>query len=123
MTKAAKESDNPPHNKEEEMLVVFFEQVRKTCLCYSWLFIYDSTFFFQFLAVLKLLVDRADSPSDDVLGNADLSQTLLSLTSFIERFSEASSLRLKVKFCAFCENALARSDAFRLRKDESVRNT
>lgn len=57
------------------------------------------------------------------MGNADLSQTLLSLTSFIERFSESSSLRLKIKFCAFCENALARSDAFGLRKDESVRNT
>ena len=101
MTKTVKETDGAPDQKEEDFLLVFFE---------------------QFLAVLRLLVDRADSPSEDVLGNADLAQTLLSLTGFVDRFSEQASLRLKVKFCAFCENALARTDSFGLRKDEFVRN-
>ena len=67
-------------------------------------------------------MDRADSPSEDVLGNADISQTLLSLTKFMDRFTESASLRLKCKFCAFYENALTRTDAFGLRKDEFVRN-
>lgn len=74
------------------------------------------------MAVLKLLVDRIDSPSEDVLGSVDLNQTLLSLANFINRFSATPSLRIKIKFCSFCDSALARSDSFGLRKDEKTRN-
>ena len=52
----------------------------------------------------------------------ELNQTLLSLTKFLDRFNERSYLRVKVKFCSFCENALARADVFGLRKDDVVRN-
>jgi neurofibromin 1 len=71
---------------------------------------------------LKLLVDRVDSPSEDAVGNIDLNQTLLSLTKFMDRFNERSYLRVKVKFCSFCENALSSADVFGLRKDDLVRN-
>lgn len=72
--------------------------------------------------MLKLLVDRVDAPSEDAVGNMELNQTLLSLTKFMDRFNERSFLRVKAKFCAFCENALARADVFGLRKDDVIRN-
>ena len=67
-------------------------------------------------------MDRVDSPSEDAVSNIDLNQSLLSLTKFMERFHDRSFLRVKVKFCSFCENALSRADVFGLRKDDGVRN-
>ncbi|KAH8118768.1 hypothetical protein DFH11DRAFT_1839273 [Phellopilus nigrolimitatus] len=87
---------------EEELLLIFFE---------------------QYLTVLKLLVDRPDAPPEDLLTNMDLSQTLLTLTKFMDRFTDRDLLRLKIKFCTFCEVACARTDAFGIRKDDLVRNT
>ena len=72
--------------------------------------------------MLKLLVDRPDAPSDDVLGNMDLNQTLLSMARLMDNFSQDSCFRLRAKFCGFCESALARADAFGLRKDDIIRN-
>lgn len=72
--------------------------------------------------MLKLLVDRPDSPSEDVLGNMDLNQTLLCLTKFMDRFTMLSCYKIRVKFCGFCESALARVDSLGLRKDDFVRN-
>ncbi|TDL29911.1 hypothetical protein BD410DRAFT_780416, partial [Rickenella mellea] len=91
-----------PEPEEEELFLVFFE---------------------QFVAVLKLAVDRVDSLAESVFDNVDLGQTLLSLAKFIDRFTAASSLRVKVKFCAFCDSALARSDSFGLRRDDKLRQS
>ena len=77
----------------------------------------------QFLVVLKLLVDRPDSPSEDVLESIELNQALLTLTKFVDRSNERSYLRVKIKFCTFCENALSRAeDVFGLRRDDVIRN-
>ncbi|KAL5507799.1 IRA2 [Sanghuangporus vaninii] len=86
---------------EEELLLLFFEQL---------------------VTVLKLLVDRADAPSDDFLTNPDLSHALLTLTKFMERFRDGDLLRFKTKFCNFCESACGRGDSFGLRPDDFVRN-
>ena len=74
------------------------------------------------MTVLKLLVDRSDAPAEDFLANPDLSQTLLTLTKFMERFRDGDLLRFKTKFCMFCEVACGRSDSFGLRTDDFIRN-
>ncbi|KAI5118442.1 hypothetical protein M0805_000576 [Coniferiporia weirii] len=76
----------------------------------------------QFLTVLKLLVDRPDAPSDDMLTNIDLSQTLFTLTKFMDSFPYVDLLRFKTKFCAFCEVVCARAESFGLRSDDLMRN-
>lgn len=52
----------------------------------------------------------------------DLNQTLLSMARLMDSLSQDSCYRLRAKFCSFCESALARTDAFGLRKDDVVRN-
>lgn len=52
----------------------------------------------------------------------DLNQTLLSMARLMDSLSQDSCYRLRAKFCGFCESALARTDAFGLRKDDVVRN-
>lgn len=76
----------------------------------------------QFLTVLKLLVERSDAPSDEMLTNADLSETLLTMTKFMDRFPDADLIRLRIKFCNFCEAVCLRTDSFVLRSDDFLRN-
>ena len=41
----------------------------------------------------------------------------------MDRSNERSYLRIKIKFCTFCENALSRAeDVFGLRRDDVIRN-
>lgn len=80
------------------------------------------TYLLQSLAVMKLVVDRLDFPSEDLLGSSDLIQTLLSLAKFIDRYNVNSSPRIKVQLCAFCDSVLMRSDDLGIRKDDTARN-
>lgn len=44
------------------------------------------------------------------------------MARLMDSLSQDSCYRLRAKFCSFCESALARTDAFGLRKDDVVRN-
>lgn len=67
-------------------------------------------------------MERSDSPSEELLTNSDLCETLLALTKFMDRFADMDLLRFKVKFCNFCEAVCLRSNSFVLRSDDFLRN-
>ncbi|KAA1466679.1 hypothetical protein DENSPDRAFT_831556 [Dentipellis sp. KUC8613] len=73
----------------------------------------------QFIAVLKLLVENAQS-KDDVLA-VDMTPTLNALATFIARFNDPACHRIKIKFCNLCDSAFSRNDTLALRKDNTVR--
>ena len=75
------------------------------------------------MTVLKLLIDRDDTRMQDVSENVDLSSTLLAIAEYINRHNSAPSARIKVKLCSFCSDALGRTDALGLRKEDKVRNS
>lgn len=74
------------------------------------------------MTVLKLLIERDDTRMQDLSENVDLSSTLLAIAEYINRHHSAVSSRIKLKLCSFCNDALGRTDALGLRKDDKVRN-
>lgn len=52
----------------------------------------------------------------------DISPTMLTLASFMARFDDSESFRLKIKFCVMCENVCDRTDTLTLRKDSWARH-
>jgi hypothetical protein len=55
--------------------------------------------------------------------NVDMSSTMLTLSSFINRFAGSSSAnRIKIKYCNLCETVCARADTLTIRKDSPVRH-
>ncbi|KAL7282669.1 hypothetical protein ACG7TL_004142 [Trametes sanguinea] len=79
----------------------------------------------QFIMILKVLLENPQSPTED-LRSIDIPTTLYTLATFIGRIdgSEASSLRLKLKFAQLCAGVFSRGDAVLMRnKDSSVRQS
>ncbi|TFK62722.1 hypothetical protein BDN72DRAFT_964371 [Pluteus cervinus] len=75
----------------------------------------------QFIAVLKLLVENNQVNLEDVM-SIDISSTMLSLATFIARFSGVASHRVKIKFCTMCDSVCGRTDTLTLRKDSGARH-
>ncbi|KAI8982739.1 hypothetical protein BD414DRAFT_515918 [Trametes punicea] len=79
-----------------------------------------AVFLDQFIAILKVLLDSAQGISED-LRSVDIPTTLYTLATFIGRIDdpEASSLRLKIKFCQLCASVFSKSDPVLMRNKES----
>ncbi|GLB34218.1 putative GTPase-activator protein for Ras-like GTPases [Lyophyllum shimeji] len=75
----------------------------------------------QFIAVLKLLVENTHGTMEDVM-SIDVSSTMLTLASFMARFTGSGSFRLKTKFCVMCESVCDRTNTLAVRKDSSARH-
>ncbi|KAH7916805.1 hypothetical protein BJ138DRAFT_1121610 [Hygrophoropsis aurantiaca] len=75
----------------------------------------------QLIFVLKSLVDNAQMPPDEAL-SIDLGSILHVLVGFISRFSDPTSYRIRIKFCALCDSICERIDTLTLRKDDLSRN-
>jgi hypothetical protein len=71
--------------------------------------------------VLKLLVENTQATLEGVM-TIDISPTMLTLASFMARFEDSESFRLKIKFCVMCENVCDRTDTLTLRKDSWARH-
>lgn len=71
--------------------------------------------------MLKLLVENTQANLEGVMA-IDISPTMLTLASFMARFDNSESFRLKVKFCFLCENVCDRTDTLTLRKDSWARH-
>lgn len=82
---------------------------------------YRLLFLDQFIAVLKLLVENTQATLEDVIA-IDISPTMLTLASFMARFHDSESFRLKIKFCVMCDNVCDRTDTLTLRKDSCARH-
>ncbi|KAH7931340.1 hypothetical protein BV22DRAFT_1124264 [Leucogyrophana mollusca] len=75
----------------------------------------------QLIFVLKSLVENAQMPPDEAL-SIDLGSILHVLVGFISRFSDPTSYRIRIKFCALCDSICERIDTLTLRKDDLSRN-
>jgi neurofibromin 1 len=76
---------------------------------------------FKFIAVLKLLVEHAQVPMEETL-SININTTLLALASFIARFNNFTSQRIKIKFCSLCDSVCDHADSLTLRKDTNTRH-
>ncbi|KAH7887502.1 hypothetical protein F5I97DRAFT_2056906 [Phlebopus sp. FC_14] len=75
----------------------------------------------QLMSVLKSLVENAQIPPDEAL-YIDLGSILHLLAGFISRFNDATSYRIRIKFCSLCDSICERTDTLTLRKDDLSRN-
>lgn len=98
--------------------LLFLDQVSGFCTN-SWIAIYCHPF--KFIAVIKLLVEHAQGPADQVL-NIDISHTLLALVGFIARFNNPECYRIKIKFSALCDSVCNKVDIFMPRKESTARH-
>ncbi|KAI0371618.1 hypothetical protein BV20DRAFT_1017123 [Pilatotrama ljubarskyi] len=80
-----------------------------------------AVFLDQFIAILKVLLDNSQGLAED-LRNTDIPSTLYTLATFIGRIDdpEASSLRLKLKFCQLCASVFSKSDPVLKRNKETT---
>ncbi|KAI0355329.1 hypothetical protein OH77DRAFT_1424817 [Trametes cingulata] len=80
-----------------------------------------AVFLDQFIAILKVLLENSQGLAED-LRNTDIPSTLYTLATFIGRIDdpEASSLRLKLKFCQLCASVFSKSDPVLKRNKEST---
>lgn len=85
----------------------------------------ETAFVEQAVSLLRCLVERLDSPSDD-LGAAwsvHLGAQTLSFAKFLDTAPDtANSLRVKIKTCQLCEAVTKRREHLNLRDDVRVRN-
>ncbi|KAI0677196.1 hypothetical protein C8Q78DRAFT_1180405 [Trametes maxima] len=79
-----------------------------------------AVFLDQFIAILKVLLENSQGLVED-LRAIDIPSTLYTLATFIGRIEdpEASSLRLKLKFCQLCSSVFGKSDNMMMRNKES----
>ncbi|TFY54349.1 hypothetical protein EVJ58_g8920 [Rhodofomes roseus] len=73
----------------------------------------------QFLVILKVLVENAQYLEE--IRGMDLGSTLAVIASFIGRFHDVSSYRLRLKFCSLCEGVFSQGESIAMRKDSSNR--
>lgn len=78
--------------------------------------------FCKFIAVIKLIVENANLRLEEVI-SIDISSTLLGFASFITRFDNPETLRVKIKFCLLCDSVCERSSTLTLRKDGLARHS
>jgi hypothetical protein len=99
--------------------VLFLDQVRGRPL-YPGRFLL--TFIYvKFIAVLKLLLEKAQAPLGDSL-SSDISSTLSALARFITRFNTPACYRIKIKFCVLCDHVCEKTNTLTFRKDQSPRH-
>jgi neurofibromin 1 len=67
-----------------------------------------------------LLLEKPDVPAEEV-ENIDISICLVALAGFIARFVNPLSYRIRIKLCALCDCACARTGTLTLRRDTSAR--
>ncbi|PSR92202.1 hypothetical protein PHLCEN_2v4732 [Hermanssonia centrifuga] len=73
----------------------------------------------QFTAIVKVIVENVQSGED--MRGIDITSTLLTVASYISRFNDTASYRLKVKFCSLCDSFLDQSESFSVRRDNGTR--
>lgn len=69
--------------------------------------------------ILKVLVENVQYL--DEIRTMDLGSTLAVIASFMGRFHDAISYRLKMKFCALCEGVFSQGELIAMRKDSNNR--
>ncbi|KAI0638553.1 hypothetical protein C8Q77DRAFT_1047292 [Trametes polyzona] len=80
-----------------------------------------AVFLDQFIAILKVLLESPQGLAED-MRSIDVPSTLYTLATFISRVddSEASTLRLKLKFCQLCGSVFSKPDPVLKRNKEST---
>ena len=74
------------------------------------------------ISILKLVTENTQVTLEDAM-NVDMSSTMLTLSSFVNRFSSSSSAtRIKIKYCNLVEVVCSRTDTLMIRKDSPVRH-
>ncbi|KAH9927288.1 uncharacterized protein B0H18DRAFT_1161603 [Fomitopsis serialis] len=73
----------------------------------------------QFLVILKVLVEN-DQYLEEIR-SMDLGSTLAVIASFMGRFHDLNSYRLRLKFCSLCEGVFSQGESIAMRKDSSNR--
>lgn len=57
----------------------------------------------------------------DEVRNLGVCSTLLTLATFIARFHDTTSYRLRLKYCALCDTVCDKNDLMTIRKDSEAR--
>ena len=66
---------------------------------------------------MKVLVENAQYLEE--IRTMDLGSTLAVIASFMGRFHDAISYRLRMKFCTLCEGVFSQGELIAMRKDSS----
>jgi hypothetical protein len=99
--------------------VLFLDQVRGRSLYLD--AFYSRFIYLKFIAVLKLLLEKAQAPLGDSL-SSDISLTLSALACFITRFNTPACYRIKIKFCVLCDHVCEKTNTLTFRKDQAPRH-
>lgn len=67
-----------------------------------------------------MLVEKPDIPPEEVQ-DIDISDTLVTLTSFVARYNSSFSHRVRTKLCALCDSVCERKETLILRSDTTAR--
>ncbi|KAH9948737.1 hypothetical protein B0H21DRAFT_787622 [Amylocystis lapponica] len=78
-----------------------------------------AVFLDQLVAILKVLIDNVQN-FEEVRG-IDINATILVLASYIGRFQDSLSYRLRLKYCGLCDAVFSQAETITMRKDSVTR--
>ena len=73
----------------------------------------------KFTSILKVIIENVQSSED--LRGIDIMSILQRVALWITKFHDATSFRLKIKFCALCDSFMDHPELLAIRRDNAAR--